>query len=62
MFYTTNHSNENIQFVARNSPELNMKKRGVARSRTENNFLEYAVKENGLLDTNIKSGFGGKSD
>ena len=41
-----NHSNENIRYVAR----------------TENNFLGYAVKENGLLDTNIKSGFGVKSD
>ena len=39
-----------------------MKKRGVVRSRTENSFLGYAVKENGLLDTNIKCGFGLKSD
>ena len=39
-----------------------MKKRGVVRSRTENNFLGYAVKENGLLHTNIKGGFGVKSD
>ena len=57
-----NHSNENIRFVARNSQELDMKKRGVVRSRTENNFLGYAVKENGLLDTNKKGGFGVKSD
>ena len=58
-----NHSNENIRFVARNSLELHMKKRGVVRSRTENNFLGYAVKENGLLlDTNLKGGFGVKSD
>ena len=33
-----------------------------SRSRTENSFLGYAVKENGLLDTNIKGGFGIKSD
>ena len=48
-----NHSNENIRFVARNSLELNLKKGGVVRSRTEKDFLGYAVKENGLLDTNI---------
>ena len=52
-----NNSNKNIQFAARNSLEFEMKTRGVVRSRTENNFLEYAVKENGLLDTNIKGGF-----
>ena len=43
-----NHSNENIRFVARKSLELDMKKRGVVRLRTENNFLRYAVKENRL--------------
>ena len=57
-----NHLNENIRFVARNSLELDMKKRGAVRSRTENNFLGYAVKENGLLDTNIKGEFGVKSN
>ena len=39
-----------------------MKKRGLVRSRTENNFFGYTVKENRLLDTNIKGGFGVKSD
>ena len=57
-----NHSNENIRFVARNSPELDMKKKRAVRSTTKNNFLGYAVKENGLLETNIKGGFGVKSD
>ena len=57
-----NHSNENIRFAERNSLEIDMKKRGVVRSRTENNFLGYAVKENGLLDTSMKGRLGVKSD
>ena len=57
-----NHDDENIRYVARNSLRLDMEKRNISRSEEGNNFLGYKVKENGLLDTHIKGGFGTVSD
>ena len=57
-----NHTDENIRFVARNSFNIDMSKRNIPRSETDNNFLGYSVKENGNLDTRITGGFGTISD
>ena len=37
-----NHENENIRFVARNSLQLDMKKRGVNRTTDDENFFGFA--------------------
>ena len=54
----------NIRFVARNSLSIDMKKRGVVKVRSSEvcNFLDYKCKENRLIETNIKGGFGVTSD
>ena len=57
-----NHENENIRFVARNSLQLDMKKRGVNRTTDDENFLGFACENTGKLKTNIKGGFGVQSD
>ena len=57
-----NHEEENFRFVARNSLQLDMNKRGVSRTANENSFLGFKKKENGTLDTHIKGGFGASSD
>ena len=57
-----NHKEENFRFVARNSLQLDMNKRGVSRTTNENSFLGFKQKENGTLDTHIKGGFGASSD
>ena len=57
-----NHENENIRFVARNSMQLDMKKRGVNRTTDDENFLGFACENTGKLKTNIKGGFGVQSD
>ena len=57
-----NHENENIRFVARNSLQLDMKKRGVNRTADDENFLGFACENTGKLKTNIKGGFGVQSD
>ena len=58
------HPELNIRFVARNSLSVDMKKRGVVKvfSSGISNFLGYKCKENGLIETNIKGGFGVTSD
>ena len=57
-----NHPNENLRFIARNSLEIDLKKRGIKRSTENGNFLGYECKSNGDLATNIKGGFGLISD
>ena len=57
-----NHENENIRFVARNSLQLDMKKRGVNGTTDDENFLGFACANTGKLKTNIKGGFGVQSD
>ena len=57
-----NHEEENFRFVARNSLQIDMNKRGVSRTTNENSFLGFKQKENGTLDTHIKGGFGASSD
>ena len=52
-----NHPNDNFIFIARNSPNLDFKKRGIPRSETDENYLGYAVKDNRTLETHIKGGF-----
>ena len=58
------HLEPNIRFVGRNSLSIDMKKRGVVKFRSSeiSNFLGYKCKENGLIETNIKAGFGVTSD
>ena len=57
-----NHQEVNIRFVARNSWRLYMEKRGVRRSSEECNFLGFKCNNKGIIETNIKSGFGIPSD
>ena len=57
-----NHENENIRFVARNSLQLDMKKRSVNRTTDDENFLGFACEITGKLKTNIKGEFGVQSD
>ena len=57
-----NHENENIHFVARNSLQLDMKKRGLNRPTDDENFLGFAYENTGKFKTNIKGGFGVQSD
>ena len=52
----------NIGFVARNSLRLDMEKRGVRRSSEERNFLGFKCNNKGIIETNIKGGFGVASD
>ena len=58
------HPELNIRFVARNSLSIDMKKRGVLKVNSSeiSNFLGYKCKDNGLIETNIKGGFGVSSD
>ena len=57
-----NHQEVNIRFVARNSFRLDMEKRGVRRSSEERNFLGFKCNNKGIIETNIKGGFGVESD
>ena len=57
-----NHKEENIGFVARNSLQLDMNKRNVPRVFSRENFLGFAVKQDGKFLTNTKGGFGVPSD
>ena len=57
-----NHQEVNIRFVARNSLRLDMEKRGVRRSSEERNFLGFKCNNKGIIETNIKGGFGVASD
>ena len=45
-----NHSDEIVGYIARNSLYLDFNKTGIPRTEGENNFLGYAINENGLLD------------
>ena len=47
-----NNVDDNIRCVARNSLELDMKKRGVKRTTRDPQFLGYECKEDGKLKTN----------
>ena len=53
-----NHQEVNIRFVARNSLRLDMEKRGIRRSSEECNFLGFKCNNKGIIETNIKGGFG----
>ena len=55
-----NHDEENIQYLARKSLELDMKARGVGQADSEINFLGYALDANGRL-AKTKT-YGGNSD
>ena len=57
-----NHPDNNFKFIACHSLALDFMKRGIPRSQADNNFLGYSVKENGMLETHIKGGFGVQSD
>ena len=57
-----NHPDNNFRFITRNSLSLDFKKRGIQRTEASRNFLGYTIKDNGLLDTHIKGGFGVQSD
>ena len=57
-----NHPDNNFRFIPRNSLSLDFKKRGISRNEANRNFLGYTIKDNGLLDTHIKGGFGVQSD
>ena len=57
LFKMLNHQDENLRFIARNSLEIDFNKRGIKRSTARNNFLGYACKANGDLETNIQGGF-----
>lgn len=59
---TLNHPDNNLKFIARHSLALDFMKRGIPRSQADNNFLGYSVKENGMLESHIKGGFGLQSD
>ena len=52
-----NHVDDNIRYVARNSLELDMKKRGVKRKTRDPQFLGFECKEDEKLKTNVKGGF-----
>ena len=62
LFKMLNHQDENLRFIARNSLEIDFNRRGIKRSTARNNFLGYACKTNGDLETNIRGGFGLISD
>ena len=57
-----NHQEVNIRSVARNSLRLDMEKHGVRRSSEEHNFLGFKCNNKGVIETNIKDGFGVASD
>ena len=57
-----NHPDNSFKFIARHSLALDFMKRGIPRSQADNNFLGYSVKENGMLETHIKGGFGVQPD
>ena len=57
-----NHPDNYFRFITRNSLSLDFKKRGIPRTESNRNFLGYTIKDNGLLDTHIKGGFGVQSD
>ena len=57
-----NHPDNNFRFIARNSLSLDFKKRGIPITEPNRNFLGCTIKDNGLLDTHIKGGFGVQSD
>ena len=57
-----NHQEVNIRFVARNSLRLDMEKHGVRRSSKERHFLGFKCNNKGIIETNIKGGFGVASD
>ena len=52
-----NHIDDNIRYIAKNSLELDMKKRGVKKTMCDPQFLGYECKEDGKLKTNVKGGF-----
>ena len=64
LIFMLDHLKPNIRFVARNNLSIDMKKQGVVKvcSSDISNFLGYKCKENGLIETNIKGGFGVTSD
>ena len=64
LLHMLDHPELNIHFVARNSLSIDMKKSGVVKIRSSeiSNFLGYKCKENDLIETNIKGGFGVTSD
>ena len=57
-----NNDNDNIKYIARHSLELDMRKRGVRRSTENRNFLGFACDNLGMLQVNIRGGFGVSSD
>ena len=57
-----NHPDPNFRYISRNSLSLDFTKRGIPKTDANRNFLGYKIKDNGMLETRIKGGFGVQSD